>query len=293
MNGRIVLIALLAFALFPVGTASAYNILAMDMGGYWNNLFDQYIDAQAGYGTPGTVGERWYTMVAPSQLASVNLLDYDVFLVQSAFTDDWVTAPATEALDALSACRVDIAGFVASGGGLVAWSEPLPDGQDHAWDWAPVEVESAGVNHEALVHIYDPSHPIMAGSTDESLSNWTSSWHGWFTQYDPRLQIVAQTGDYGPNDPRSFRPLTLAGAYNAGGCGRMVFSLQDPDYHAYQQAPTSDCAATFIGESLDWAAAPCQPIPEPATIVLLGMGLGGALLRRKGGRARRARSSIG
>lgn len=291
MSTRLVLALIVACALLLPGGAFAYNILAMDMGGYWNNLFDQYIGAQAGYGTPGVAGERWYTMVTAAQLPAVNLLDYDVFLVQSGFTDDWVTAPAIAALDALSAKRIDIAGFVASGRGLVSWSQPLPDGTAHPWGWAPVALESSGVNHENLVQIADPSHPIVAGSNDASLSNWTSSWHGWFTQYDPRLQAVVQTGDYGPTDPRTFRPITLAGAYNAGGCGRMVFSLQDPDYHAYQQAPNFDGAARFIGESLDWAATTCEPIPEPGTLSLLGLGLAGAALRLKGNRGRRGRFS--
>lgn len=291
MKARTVLFLLLAPILLLPGSARAYNILAMDMGGFWNDLHDQYIGAQAGYGTPGAAGERWYTMVTAEQFATVNLLDYDVLLVQSGFRDDWVLDRATAALDALAARRIDIAGFVASGRGLVGWTEPMPDGATHIWDWAPVALETSGVNHENLVHIADPLHPIMSGSSDASLSDWHSSWHGWFTQFDPRLQVVAVTGDYGLDDPRTFRPLTLAGAYTPGGCGRMVFSMQDPDYHAYQQAPNSDAAATFIGESLDWAATACEPIPEPGSLTLLGLGLAGALIRKKRNRARREPSS--
>ncbi len=273
--------------------AHAYNILSLDMGGYWNNLYDQYIGASEGYGTPGQQGERWYTTVSPSQLLTVNLLDYDVFLVQSAFTDDYVVYEAGEALAALGLRRADIASFLQAGGGLVAWSEPLPGGTAHPWEWAPMSLESEGVYHEDDVEIVDPDHPIMEGSTNESLSNWTRSWHGWFSSHDPRLSAVARTGDYGDQDPRTHRDLTLAGAYNAGGCGRMVFSMQDPDYHAYQQAPNSDDAATFIRASLDWTAEPCDPVPEPAGLALLGIGLVGAGIRLRTGRERRAPSATG
>lgn len=271
--------------------ALAYNILTLDMGGYWNNLADQYFGANPGYGTPGAQGVRWYTTVSPSVLQTVDLLDYDVFLVQSGFTDDYVLYEATAALSALSDKKDDIRDFVAAGHGLVAWTEPLPDGQTHAWDWTPVTIESSGVNHENLVEIADTGHPIVQGSTDASLSNWQSSWHGWFTSYDARLQTIVRTGDYGDGDNRTHQDLTLAGSYNQGGCGRMVFSMQDADYHAYQQAPGSDDAATFIRESLDWAAEPCHPIPEPATIVLMSLALlgGGVTFRR--GRGGPGRSS--
>jgi len=296
MRGRNPVLQVLLFIFFMTFIASApahaYNILTLDMGGYWNNLTNQYIGAQQGYGTPHAVGERWFTTVAPSQLSQVNLLDYDVFLVQSGFTDDNVLQPATAALAALSADQLAIADYVQAGHGLVAWSEPMPDGAAHLWDWAPVAVQSQGVFHENTVHINDPQHPIMQGSTDARLSDWHSSWHGYFDSFDPRLSAIASTGDYGLGDPRTDRALTLAGSYWSCGGGRMVFSMQDPDFHAYQQAPFDDRAATFITHSLDWAEQnPCSSVPEPATWSLIGIGVLGFALNRLRGRGGRGPSA--
>jgi hypothetical protein len=262
--------------------AGAYNILALDMGGYWNNLADQYIDAHPGMGAPGDPSARWFQMVDYGDLSSTNLMDYDVFLVQSGFLDDYVQVPATGALDALEAKKGDIEDFVRAGHGLVAWSEPFPDGGTWGWPWSPVGLASTGIYHEDLVEVVDPNHPVMDHSTDQSLSEWQSSWHGYFQSWDPRLSVLAQSGDYGSGDPRTHQALTLAGAYNPEGDGRMVFSLQDPAYHAYQGIPG---ARALIKDALDWAAV-SRPIPEPASAWLMACGLlaGGAacLARRRG-----------
>src|SRR5262245_62335 len=116
----------LTLALFPL-PAAAYNILAVDMGGYWNNPFDQYFGATEGYGVSGVAGERWFTRVHYSDLASIELCRYDVLLVQSGFLDDFVVDEATAALSALDGKAADIHHFVSEGGGLVAWAEPFPE----------------------------------------------------------------------------------------------------------------------------------------------------------------------
>lgn len=265
----------------------AYNILALDTGGYWDNLSDQQIDVHAGMGVPGLPGERWFTMVDPADLAATNLMSYDVFLVQSGFTDDFVTVPATQALAALAAKAADIQSFVSAGRGVVAWSEPFPNGADWNWDWSPLDLTSRGVFNQNKVEITDPAHPVMSGLTDGLLSDWNSSWHGYFESWDPRLTLLARTGDYGPGDEKTYRPLTLAGAYGVGGDGRMVFTMQDPDFHAYQGF---DGARRLIENSLDWAAyQTAVPVPEPASGWLLAAGGAiGLVIRSKTKRRERA-----
>ncbi len=264
--------------------ASGYNVLAVDMGGYWNRL-DWQLNRPGdtvineGYGTPGLVGERWYTMVDHNALSTVDFTRYDVLLVQSAFRDDWVTQEATEALAALMSRASDIQSFVSSGGGLVSWTQPFPDGSTRVWDWAPLHIASRGLFHQQDVEIVDPGHPVMANSTNESLSNWDTSWHGYFESWDDRLSVISRTG-LSPDFPdASHEALTLAGTYNNGLCGRMVFSMQDPDYHSYQG---KDGARTLVLDALDWAVC---PIPEPSTVALLiggGVVLGvGSLMRRR------------
>ncbi len=272
---RILLISALCF--LWTCPAGAYNILALDMGGYWNNPFDQYFGAQEGSGVPGALGERWFTRVGYQDLPAINLGDYDVFLVQSAFTDDWVGEQATGALAALNAKSSEIRSYLEGGGGLVAWAEPFPNQEIWGWDWAPVGLSSRGVQHENAVEVVGQADPVMGGATGQSLSDWHSSWHGWFEEWDPRLSPVAQTGDYGAGDPRTHRALTLAGSYGQAGFGRMVFSMQDPDYHAYQGV---EGAKGLIGGALDWAGTPVEPVPEPASGILVFAGLGAAAILR-------------
>lgn len=269
------LVLVIGAALLP-RPAAAYNILSVNMGGYWNSPYDQYWGGVDGYGAPGAAGERWYTRVDYQDLNNVDLSQFDVLYVQSAFTDNNVTIPTTGALAALQSKATEIQEFVAGGGGLVALSEPLAG--VGSWDWAPVELSSIGVYHDQSVEVVDAAHPVMANSTSASLSNWDTSWHGYFDNWDDRLDVLARTGDYGPSDPRTHQALTLAGTYGDGCCGRMVFTMQDPDFHSYQGF---EGARTLIGDALDWAAC-SQPVPEPSTWALLAGGLGAmAALRRR------------
>lgn len=285
-NNKFRMLPLVALFLLLPGFAGAYNILAVDMGGYWNRLDWQLnrpgdVVVNEGYGTPGLLGERWYTLVDHTALASIDFMRYDVLLVQSGFTDDFVTQEATVALSALLNRSSDVRNFVSSGGGLVSWSQPFPDGASNLWDWAPLHIQSRGIFHEQTVEILNPGHPVMANSTDASLSNWDTSWHGYFESWDDRLSVLAQTG-VSPDWPdAAHQALTLAGTYNSRQrCGRMVFSMQDADYHSYQG---KDGARTLVLDALDWAVC---PIPEPSTVLLL---IGGAAVFGMGTVLRRRR----
>jgi len=261
------------------------------MGGYWNDLSDQYIGARAGYGAPGLEGERWYTMVDDQDFRTVDLMRYDVLLVQSGFTDDWVTSASERALEALGTRTSDLSSFLAAGRGLVAMAQPLPDGVIHDWTWSPVSLASHGVWHENLVEVTGAGHPAMRGQSSESLSGWQSSWHGWFESWDPSLQVIARTGDYGDGDPRTGRPVTLASDPAAVG-GRLFFSLQDPDYHAYQGV---EGAKGMMQGALDWAGT--RPVTEPRSGLLLLAGVAAlawpALRSRMRGAKRRAGCASG
>jgi len=233
------------------GIANAeINVLALDT----SDFDTQILDALTGIS---------YTVVSPADFMSIDLLEFDVLYVPSTFQDGGVTAPSQEALDALNARASDIASFAASGRGIVALSEPIGTG---CYTWVPIPVVSALYPTGRVVHIIEPEHPVMAGLTDDDLSNWGDSYHNVFT--DTGSFTVLAVGE----DAGSIS-LTLAGTY---GSGRIVLTGQDADYHYIYHHGGKQ--VELLQNAIDWVAPEFGAIKGIVTDCQTGKPIKGTLI---------------
>jgi hypothetical protein len=224
-----------------VAKANTISILALDTSG--DNPYPDF-------DTPilGALTGTTYTEVSPSDFASAELSAYDVLYVGSAFQTNSVVHPSQAALDALNSRTDDIAAFVESGGGIVAFSEPIGTGR---YTWLPNPVVPSSRSDRNYISIVDGSHPVMSGLTDAGLSGWYVGSHNYFTD----------VGSYSVLANASGMPVTLAGSY---GCGRIVLSGQDTDFHFFINPYAGKQYKEFLQNAIDWVvpSPPCVEIVE-------------------------------
>ncbi|MFA5860505.1 MAG: CARDB domain-containing protein, partial [Candidatus Thermoplasmatota archaeon] len=181
-----------------------------------------------------------YDLLTPSDLRAENFAGRRTLYV------GWTDGANSDAIAALRERAADIATFVSSGGGLVAWSEPYLGYDDWIPEGASVQLLYTGGDSVVLTDA-GAAHPALAGQTNESLSNWGNSYHHAFQAWPSYLGILAVTG--------AGEALTLAGSY---GDGCVLVTGQDPDWHGhYTRQPG---ALMMANATLHWASA-CTGAP--------------------------------
>lgn len=253
-------------------SAAPINILGIDIG-YDTNPYRDYSTIINNLQQRPTITDLGlldvnFTEVTISEFASVDLELYDVLFVSEAFLSGAEGGiPAVELLIALNNRESDIDQWLKAGHGLVALSEQHYDPNDSTlpipFNWLPDKVQpSIGMCiADDQVRIVNSNHPVMQGLTDDGLSGWGAASHGNFTS-TAGLDVLVDDGTTG-------RPITMAGTY---GYGKLVITLQDPNFHYYFNNSTDPQQIQFVSNALEWVSAP-SPVPEPATIILLGTGL--------------------
>jgi len=226
-----------------------------------------------------------FTKVSESAFASVNLNSFNELFISD--------NPGQSTINALNARKNDLSTWVSAGHGIfaLALTNPFTSNQ---YDWVPDAIRPAYISFtNDIINIANPSHPVMAGLTDDGLSGWHSSAHGIF-------ENSADPLTWGPNvtgwDVLAREPSDLHGAVTLAtsfGLGRLVLTLQDPDEHHSGLLgpgfPVKEDQLRFVQNGITWVAGtsaivdPGLPIvdpglpsvgaPEPASLLLLGSGL--------------------
>ena len=170
-----------------------------------------------------------YTLVTPTEFATVDLYQYNVLFI------GWI--PGDTLVDALLARASDIANWVQAGNGIVALAELYETNQ---WAWLPLFADGSSGDGD-MVHILNPTHPMMSNLTDADLSYWASSYHGHFFSYDSSWETLAEGVE-------AVQPITMATTY---GAGRIAITDQDPDYHLYYGH--QEGAGKLLRNMIEWA----------------------------------------
>ena len=252
------------FGVTSIATAAPIKVLGIDVG-YAPNPYRDYSTLVNNLSTRPTITELGlldvnFTEVSIAEFSSVDLYNYDVLFVSEAFLSGSTMVRNDALLDGLKNREAYIDEWLFKGHGLVALSDPNVG----AYDWLPDTIQPTiePLTADNYMYIEDTSHPVMAGITDTGLSGWGASSHGKFMD-TAGLDILV--------DDRRDNPITLAGTY---GSGKVVLTLQDPNFHYYFTDSTHPDQIQFVSNALEWVS---TPVPEPATIILLGSSLIGLL----------------
>lgn len=169
-----------------------------------------------------------YSLAFSSDFETINLMDFDLLFVGATLVDSDVQTLINR--------KADIEAFLQAGGSVVA----LYEGAANAWRWLPFELGQNRNFCRDLVHIVDPVHPAMDSLSDAGLSNWTCSYRGVFTRFDPFLKPLAM----GPESEN--RPVILAGDW---GAGRLYLAATANELEMNRKE-----ALKMLGKGIQWAA---------------------------------------
>jgi hypothetical protein len=210
----------------------AIKVLGFQTGDSWANFHLKH----------DLASEFMFTEISASAILTVNFDDFDVIYVTDAFLKNGTPAYAVN----LNARQADIANFLSKGGGIVFGVQSFggastTNGDEYNFlppgivDGQPIGMEVAG----DTVTITDPSQPIFEGVTNAALSNWGSSYHGFFAR-GSLTTVAIETNPYtGPSGQSVIR----VGSY---GAGTIVGWTLDPDFHHQGTA--------FVRNALNFAA---------------------------------------
>jgi len=189
-------------------------------------------------------GEFMFTEISASAILTVNFDDFDVIYVTDAWYKNGTPAYAVN----LNARQADIANFLSKGGGIVFGVQNFGGGPTNGDEYnflPPGIVDGQPIGmwvYGEKVTITDPSQPIFEGVNNADLSNWGSSYHGFFAT-GSLTTVAIETNPYAPDGGPSGQSVIRVGSY---GAGTIVGWTLDPDFH--QQG------AAFVRNALNFAA---------------------------------------
>lgn len=246
------LVSVLTLSLFLFSTAAFSAALLIEDVLPWNYNSNSQTLADIGIG---------FTKINSSALAGLTVADlasYDFIVFSSAQYQTYYDNIAT------SFSKIDQ--YVSDGGVLVAhsclWGWP-GNGEWNAPFFLPGGVDRVQ-QYTQSVSITDPTSPIIAGPygtiTESQLQGWNYSAHGYFTNLVEGTKTIIDLDD--PD-----KPIYIEYAWGSGHVRATMMTVEwganDPTNSRY----------IFRQNEFYQAQKESQPVPEPGTLALLGMGL--------------------